>query len=211
MRIIVLANWGIGFEILKTLSNLPEIETALVVTQHAMDTDDTWYNKVYDYALQMNYPVVTQDTFSFDRLKEFIVTQKIDLIIVHAFMKILPKEIYTAPRYGCINFHPSLLPMYRGQSPTYWVLKNKEPVTGLTCHYVDEGIDTGDIIFQVEVMVEPYDTIESVIEKQKQVLEKLLVESLSRVVDPDFIPAKQLSCFASYAPKPKRTIISEEI
>ncbi|KPA10982.1 methionyl-tRNA formyltransferase, partial [Candidatus Magnetomorum sp. HK-1] len=89
-----------------------------------------------------------------------MVKHKVELIISHAFMKILPKTIFAVPKYGCINIHPSLLPNYRGASPTKMILCNKEKETGLTSHYIDEGIDTGNIIYQVKIPVYLNDTVE---------------------------------------------------
>ena len=71
-----------------------------------------------------------------------------DLIAVSAFGQILKRHILTIPKLGCINVHPSLLPQYRGPAPAYWILKNKEKFSGVTIHFIDEGIDTGDILLQ---------------------------------------------------------------
>jgi methionyl-tRNA formyltransferase len=83
------------------------------------------------------------------------------------------------------------------------VLKNREKTTGLTCHYMDEGVDTGAIIHQVAVPVEPRDTIGDVIDRQKQVLAGLIIESLSRLQDVHFRAVVQDSSAATFAPKPK--------
>ncbi|MBW2618917.1 MAG: hypothetical protein JRC92_08590, partial [Deltaproteobacteria bacterium] len=121
----------------------------------------------------------------------------------HAYMKILHRQIYTASTFGGINIHPSLLPRHRGPSPTYWVLKNKEPETGLTCHYIDDGIDTGEIISQVSIPVTPHDALGSIIEKQKRALWTVLPQALDRVKDPTFAPRPQDNSQASYAPRPE--------
>ena len=117
-------------------------------------------------------------------------------------MKILPKEIFSAPKYGSINIHPSLLPKHRGPSPIYWVLKNREKTTGLTCHYIDEGIDSGEIISQRKIAVESHDTVSSIIEKQKLIIEELVEESIKRLQGRTFKPMVQKEELASYAPKP---------
>lgn len=78
-----------------------------------------------------------------------------DLIIAGAFSQILGRELLAIPRLGAINVHLSLLPKYRGPSPCYWVVHNRERTTGATVHYMDEGIDTGDIMQQVELPVDP--------------------------------------------------------
>ena len=73
-----------------------------------------------------------------------------DLIVVVAFGQILPKSILDIPKLGCVNVHVSLLPKYRGAAPINWVLINGEEKTGVTTMYMDEGLDTGDMILTSE-------------------------------------------------------------
>ncbi len=76
-----------------------------------------------------------------------------DVICVVAYGKILPKEILEIPKYGCINVHASLLPKYRGAAPIQWAVLNGDKLTGVTTMYMDEGLDTGDIILKEEVEI----------------------------------------------------------
>ena len=78
-----------------------------------------------------------------------------DLIIVVAYGKILPQSILEIPRFGCINVHASLLPRYRGAAPMQWTLINGETYTGVTTMKMDVGLDTGDILLQREIGIEP--------------------------------------------------------
>ncbi len=201
MKVILLVNWGVGLEILKALHCLSDIEIALIVTRYIEKSRDKWDNAVYDFSCKQGYKTIQQEKISFCELKEEIEQSEIDLLISHAFMRIFPKEVFSVPKYGSINIHASLLPKYRGPSPTYWVLKNREKVTGLTCHYIDEGTDTGDIIFQVKVPVKSDDTVNSIIERQKTAVKELMIESLSRIKEPSFHPIPQISALATYAPK----------
>lgn len=73
-----------------------------------------------------------------------------DLIVVVAFGQILSKEILDIPSLGCVNVHVSLLPKYRGAAPINWVIINGEEKTGVTTMYMDEGLDTGDMILTCE-------------------------------------------------------------
>lgn len=77
-----------------------------------------------------------------DRLREL----NPDLIVVIAFGQILRKEVLDLPKYGCVNVHVSLLPKYRGAAPMNWAIINGEEKTGVTTMFMDEGLDTGDII-----------------------------------------------------------------
>ncbi len=70
-----------------------------------------------------------------------------DLAVVACFTRRLPAALLALPRYGFLNLHPSLLPAYRGPRPVYWQLRHGAPA-GVTVHYMDEGLDTGDIAAQ---------------------------------------------------------------
>ena len=76
-----------------------------------------------------------------------------DIIIVAAFGQILPKELLKMPKYGCVNVHASLLPKYRGAAPIQWAILEGDSVSGITTMRMDEGLDTGDIIEQEEVVL----------------------------------------------------------
>ncbi len=209
MKVILLANWGMGLEILKALHVLPDVNIFRVITRFNPNSADKWENAVYEFCCDYGYRTVIQEKISFEELRHLITDSETDLMIAHAFMRILPKEILILPKYGVINIHPSLLPKYRGPSPTFWVLRNREKITGLTCHYMDEGIDTGDIIYQTEIPVKPDDTVASIIDRQKTVVRGLIIESLSRITSDEFRPTPQVSELASYAPKPEKQIADE--
>lgn len=97
-----------------------------------------------------------------------------DLIVVAGFRKILSPEIIQIPRLGCVNVHASLLPKYRGPNPCYWVLKKGEKETGVSLHFIDEGIDTGDIIGQETIPIDPGDNSKSLRIKTAQSGARLL-------------------------------------
>jgi methionyl-tRNA formyltransferase len=84
--------------------------------------------------------------------------QQFDLVVVAAFSRILKQPLIGLPRLGCINVHLSMLPRYRGPHPIYWALSQGEARTGVTIHYIDEGIDSGDVILQRAVEIRPGDT-----------------------------------------------------
>lgn len=76
---------------------------------------------------------------------------KPDLIITAHFQRLLKRELIDIPSIGCLNLHPSLLPLYRGMSPQHWPIINGDEKTGITVHFIDEGIDTGKIVLQREI------------------------------------------------------------
>ena len=74
-----------------------------------------------------------------------------DLCVICHFERLIKEPILSVPKYGFINVHPSMLPCYRGMAPQHWPIINGEKEAGITCHYVDAGTDTGDIIVQRSV------------------------------------------------------------
>ena len=100
-----------------------------------------------------------------------------DVICVVAYGKILPKEIISIPRLGCINVHASLLPQYRGAAPIQWAVLNGDKKTGVTTMYMDEGMDTGDMILKQEVDIGEEETTGELWERLASIGANLLVET----------------------------------
>ena len=122
---------------------------------------------------------------------------KPDLIVVAAYGKILPKSILEIPRYGCINFHTSLLPKWRGASPIQNAILAGETETGVTIMKMDEGMDTGDILTQVTVSIAPDDTNATVSAKLFSAGKELLLETISPFISGEISPQKQDSTQAT--------------
>lgn len=104
-----------------------------------------------------------------------------DVICVVAYGKILPKEILEIPELGCINVHGSLLPKYRGAAPIQWAVINGDKVTGITTMYMDENMDTGDIILKKEVEIGENETTGELWNRLSKIGGELLVETLNLV------------------------------
>jgi methionyl-tRNA formyltransferase len=109
-------------------------------------------------ALQLGIPVHQHKTLKTPEVTEQFVSLKADLAILAFVSQIIPPPVFNAPRLGSICYHPSLLPKYRGRSAINWALIRGETVTGLTIFWLDKGIDTGPILLQKEVQVDPDDT-----------------------------------------------------
>lgn len=87
------------------------------------------------------------------RLQTWVKNLSPDLMVVFSMSQLLKPIIYKIPKYGTINIHPSILPKYRGPNPDFWHYMNMEKEQGVTIHYIDEGEDTGDILYQQVVSV----------------------------------------------------------
>jgi methionyl-tRNA formyltransferase len=109
-------------------------------------------------ALQLGIPVRQHKSLKAPEVRDEFLGFNADLAILAFVTQIVPPPVFSAPRLGSICFHPSLLPKYRGASAINWALINGEEVSGLTLFWVDQGIDTGPILLQKSVRVEPDDT-----------------------------------------------------
>ncbi|NLK93794.1 MAG: methionyl-tRNA formyltransferase [Clostridiales bacterium] len=103
-----------------------------------------------------------------------------DFIVVVAFGQILTKEVLDIPRYGCINLHGSILPMYRGAAPINWAIIKGEKVSGNTTMLMDEGLDTGDILLKDEVNIDEDMTAGELYDILKDRGSKLLLDTLDK-------------------------------
>ena len=126
-----------------------------------------------------------------------------DVIVVVAFGQLLPVSVLTLPKYGCVNVHASLLPMYRGAAPLQWVIINGEKVSGVTTMQMDKGLDTGDMLLKEEVAIEPKETYETYHDKLSVVGAQLLIKTLDGLEAGTITPLKQEgdTCYASMIDK----------
>jgi methionyl-tRNA formyltransferase len=124
-----------------------------------------------------------------------------DLIVVVAYGQILPKAVLDLPPQGCVNVHTSLLPRWRGAAPIQHAILNGDATTGVTTMYMDERMDTGDIIFQRAEPIRPDDTSASLHERLAALGAKLLVETVEAIADGQAPRTPQDNSRATYAPK----------
>ncbi|WP_338627444.1 methionyl-tRNA formyltransferase [Clostridium baratii] len=122
---------------------------------------------------------------------EMLKEMKPDFIIVVAFGQILTKEVLDIPKYGCINLHGSILPMYRGAAPINWAIMNGEKVSGNTTMLMDVGLDTGDMLLKDEVEIRDDMTAGELYDILKERGGKLLVDTIDGLVNKTITPEKQ--------------------
>ncbi|MFA6639456.1 MAG: phosphoribosylglycinamide formyltransferase [Defluviitoga tunisiensis] len=137
--------------------------------------------------LNVDYKIIDYHCFNnkseynhtlFEHLKSF----NFDLIVLAGYMRILPDYIVNYYKGKIINIHPSLLPNYKGINAIVRAFENKEKYTGITIHYVDEGVDTGKIIFQKKVRTKKSDTIESLEKRIHKIEHKTYPKIIKRVL-----------------------------
>lgn len=154
-------------------------------------------------ALELGIPVSSPVKVCADY--EDIVNAKPDVIITCAYGQIVSKEILDIPKYGCINIHASLLPKYRGGAPIHYALINGEEETGVTLMYMDEGMDTGDMLVRNSVKIEEDDNIETLSNKLSVLGSKMIIKYLEDIIKGNIKRIKQDSSKASFARIIKRS------
>jgi methionyl-tRNA formyltransferase len=133
-------------------------------------------------ALELNLPILQPVRVRKD--PEFLQTLRRiapDAVVVAAFGQILPQEVLDVPRLGCVNVHASLLPKYRGAAPIQWAVINGDRETGVTTMLMDAGLDTGDILEQKIVPLDPKETGGSLFDRLAGAGAELIVSTLDKL------------------------------
>jgi methionyl-tRNA formyltransferase len=127
-----------------------------------------------------------------------------DLIVVVAFGQILPEAVLKIPSLGCINVHASLLPKYRGAAPIQWAVMKGEEETGVTTMQMDAGMDTGPILLQSSLMINPNETAAALSPRLAQAGADLLIQTVEKLKEGMLVPIPQDSTQATLAPLLKK-------
>ena len=137
---------------------------------------------VKKYAVEHNIPVLQPVSLKDPEFLEALKAWKPDLFAVVAF-RMLPKVVWEIPRLGTFNLHAALLPQYRGAAPINWAVINGEKTTGVTTFMIDEGMDTGGIMYRYDCRIEPEDTAGDVHDKLMELGAQLVVNTVEAIID----------------------------
>lgn len=159
---------------------------------------------VKEVALEYGLPVLQPQRMRSPEAVAELATYQPDLIVTAAYGQILPKGVLDLPSRGCVNIHGSLLPKYRGGAPIQRSIMNGESVTGITLMYMAEGLDTGDMIAQVEIAIEEEDNSGTIFEKLSNVGATLLHRELPNLLEGEVTRIPQNDEEATYSPNLKR-------
>ncbi len=151
-------------------------------------------------ALENNIPVYQPKTLRDGEALKILKSLDFDVIVVVAYGKFLPAEILNISKLGCINVHGSLLPKYRGASPIQWSIVSGEKETGVTTMFMDEGMDTGDMIDTAVTEIGDDDTAETLSERLSEMGATLLIETLNKLEKGNYNRTKQNDSEATFAP-----------
>lgn len=206
MRIVYFTYWGtIGDRVLEWMVTHTDDTIAAVVSrpgepgESIKDVAFRHYLPLYQPPVNINDP----------RFLDVLRALEPDVFISMYFGRLFSPDLLAVPKVGCINMHPSLLPKYRGQGPTTWPLYNGDTETGQTVHWLDAGIDSGDIIAQRAIPIEPDDTSRTLGRKLETLGVDLFVETWPLISAGKAPRCKQDDSLATYsvAARPRHAVM----
>lgn len=150
-------------------------------------------------ALERQIPVVQPETLKSSEVVDKLVSFQPELIVVAAYGAILPREVLSLPKFGCLNIHPSLLPRHRGPSPVAYTILCGDELAGITIMLMDAGMDTGPILAQEKAGISFMDTTGSLSAKLADVGAQLLLETLPGWLNKELRPQVQDEAQATYS------------
>lgn len=159
---------------------------------------------VANFALQKNLPLFQPKSINDPATISKLIQLDPDLIITAAYGQILTKAVLTIPKYGCLNIHASLLPLYRGAAPINAAIIDGQTETGITLMQMDEGCDTGDILLQEKIEIDAQATAGSIFTELSELGGKVIVDFLPDFFAGRIYPVSQDEEYVTYAPKMSR-------
>lgn len=201
MKIVFMGTPDISVSILDSIVNSRHEVTAVVTREDKPKGrgKEMAFPPVKEYALSHNIPIMQPQKIKTSEAIEELKSYEADIFVVAAYGQILSKEILEMPRLGCINVHTSLLPKLRGSAPIQWAIIEGETETGVTIMQMDEGMDTGDILFTEKVPIDKDETGGSLFDKLAECGAGLIVKALDAIEAGDFTPVAQDHDKATYA------------
>src|SRR5260370_12740927 len=207
MRVVFIGTGGIGVPALQALLRSGEHQLTGVVTQpdkpigREQRIEPSPIKKaLIGTEMPILQPARIKDRQSIEEIRGLLP----DVIVVMAYGQILPRTILEIPSLACLNLHASLLPRHRGAAPIQAAIAWGDSETGITVMYVDEGLDTGDILLQHKIDILPTDTGGSLHDRLGQIAPEVLLEGLKLLVQRNAPRAPQDNALATYAPKVSR-------
>lgn len=156
---------------------------------------------VHRRAEDLNIPVFTPQSLKSAEEQQKFKSLNLDIAVVVAYGLILPTEILSAPKYGCLNIHASLLPRWRGAAPIHRAIMAGDKVTGVNIMVMEAGLDTGPVIWERPIDILPTDTTGSLHDKLKALGAEAIIPAIEGYVTGALIPKPQAEEGVSYAHK----------
>jgi len=160
---------------------------------------------VIEVARRLDLPTEQPKGFKGDQFDAILTGCEAEIAVVVAYGKLIPEGLLAVPSRGFINLHPSLLPRHRGPSPIQWTLVCGDRTTGVTAMQLDKGMDTGPILLQERLAIEPLDTAETLSPRLADLGAQLMVATLNALEDGTVEPRPQPNDGANVTPMLRRT------
>lgn len=207
MRVVFIGTGVIGLPVLRWLADSPQHQLIAVVTQPdrpAGRSQQIQPPPVKAATAEARIPIFQPERIRREEAVQQIRALEPDVIVVMAYGQILPRAVLEIPRVACLNLHASLLPRHRGAAPIQAAIAEGDRETGLTVMYMDEGVDTGDILLKSTITVGPEETGGSLHDRLAQMAPAALEEAF-RLLQAGSAPrVPQDHALATYSPKLNR-------
>ena len=176
INVALFGNTGLANGVFRALINNNQIKLCCVYTRK-LPGYFPYYSEqeLWSLSEQKNIPTLIGENVNNDSVKAFLKRLEIDYIIVASFDQIIQRDTRNIPKLGIINYHPSLLPRYRGPSPISWALIEGETITGLTIHKLTGKIDGGKVLYQQSVEITVDDNLGTLLQKLAELCEHMTV------------------------------------
>jgi methionyl-tRNA formyltransferase len=199
IRVLFCGSHLSGAEVLRDLLDTPdEFEVTGVWTSKDPEVRPESYASVLDIARANEIPVLVGNPRNDVRFLRHL--EGLDVIVCANYRYILPENIFRRVARGAINIHGSFLPAYRGRTPNTWAIIKGEEQTGATVHLIEPQVDTGPILAQERVQIDPRDTGHTLFLRMVELYPKLVRRGIYNLLDPEFTPVKQDESQASEYP-----------
>ncbi|MCP4336095.1 MAG: methionyl-tRNA formyltransferase [Gammaproteobacteria bacterium] len=160
MRLIVHGQQAYGKSVLEAI--LDKGVDEVVAVYSAPDKEGRPLDPLKEFALEKGLPIYQPDSYKKPEIWEQLANHEADLCVMAYVLLMVPEEALNVPKYGSIQYHPSLLPWHKGPSSINWPIIMGRQKTGLSIFWPDNGLDTGPILLQKEVEIGPDDTLGSI-------------------------------------------------
>ncbi|MDO8592787.1 MAG: methionyl-tRNA formyltransferase [bacterium] len=199
-KLIFIGTSSFGLPAFTALASDPDFEIILTITQPDLPAGRRQIITASPIKLKAEEKgiAVLQPQFISD-IREKILSQNPDLIVVAAYGQLIPEDILNIPQFGCLNLHASLLPKYRGSAVIQAAILNGDRQTGITVMKLDKGLDTGPILAQSPLNIAEDDTAETLRAKLAAASADFLANAIKRYLTGEISPAPQDSSLASFA------------
>lgn len=157
-------------------------------------------SQVKKVAQELDLPILQPEKLTSPEFIQTLQEFAPDLIVIVAF-QILPEAVFSLPKYGSFNLHASLLPKYRGAAPIHWALLNGDHETGVTTFFLKRSVDTGNIIKQSKIEIQPEDNLHTLYAKLCNLGAQLVLETVNLIHEGKAVAGEQDNRLASPAPK----------